>query len=137
MGERRRAEGPRHRATHGGLRRQDARAHRQPRHPRALARRVTAMMIADAQIHLWSKGETMPPHQAEPYSMADALKDMDAAGVRRALIHPPSWDPDSHAQAEEAAVTYPDRFAILGQFPLDQKESRSLVAGWKKRPGML
>src|SRR6266852_5546951 len=95
------------------------------------------MLIADAQIHLWSKGETMPPHQAEPYSMADALKGMDAAGVQRALIHPPSWDPDSHAQAEEAAVAHPDRFAILGQFPLDKPESRSLVAGWKKRPGML
>jgi predicted TIM-barrel fold metal-dependent hydrolase len=95
------------------------------------------MMIADAQIHLWAKGETLPPHQAEPYSMADALKGMDAAGVHRALIHPPSWDPDSHAEAEEAAVTYPDRFAILGQFPLDRPESRSLVAGWKKRPGML
>ena len=31
------------------------------------------MLIVDAQIHLWSKGKTLPPHRAEPYSMAQAL----------------------------------------------------------------
>ena len=62
---------------------------------------------------------------------------MDAAGVDAALIHPPGWDPNSGAIAEAAAAKYPNRFAILGNFPLDKPESRNLVAGWKSRPGML
>src|SRR5262249_49857709 len=32
---------------------------------------------------------------------------------------------------------HPDRFAILGNFPLDKPESRALVDTWKQRPGML
>jgi predicted TIM-barrel fold metal-dependent hydrolase len=95
------------------------------------------MEIIDAQIHLWSKGETLAPHRAEPYSMEQALADMDAAGVDGAVIHPPSWDPESGALAEAAARARPNRFAILGQFPLDRPESRDLIAGWKQRPGML
>lgn len=95
------------------------------------------MLIVDAQIHLWSKGATLPPHRAEPYSKEQALADMSAAGVDRALIHPPSWDPDSNELAVEAVRAHPDRFAILGNFPLDRPESRGLVEGWKQRPGML
>src|SRR5213592_2641765 len=37
----------------------------------------------------------------------------------------------------EAARVHPDRFAILGNFPLDKPESRALVDTWKQRPGML
>ena len=59
------------------------------------------------------------------------------AGVDAALIHPPGWDPNSGAIAEAAAQKYPDRFAILGNFPPDKPESRDLIAGWLKRPGML
>src|ERR671913_289824 len=36
-----------------------------------------------------------------------------------------------------AARAHPDRFAILGNFPLDKPESRALVDTWKQRPGML
>ena len=57
--------------------------------------------------------------------------------VDAALIHPPGWDPNSGAIAEDAARKYPDRFAILGNFPPDKPESRDLIAGWLKRPGML
>src|ERR1043166_7045977 len=85
------------------------------------------MLIVDAQIHLWSKGTTLPPHRAEPYLMDEALRDMDAAGVNRALIHPPSWDPDSNELAVEAVRAHPERFAILGRFDLDRLESRLLV----------
>ena len=63
---------------------------------------------------------------------------MDAAGVDAAVIHPPaSWDPNSNELAVEAARQHPDRLAILGNFPLDKPESRALIDGWKKRPGML
>jgi predicted TIM-barrel fold metal-dependent hydrolase len=97
------------------------------------------MKIVDAQIHLWSRNlPTNAMHrQISSYSAEDCLKEMDAAGVDAALIHPPGWDPNSGAVAEAACAKYPNRFAILGQFPLDKPESRELIAGWKKRPGML
>jgi predicted TIM-barrel fold metal-dependent hydrolase len=95
------------------------------------------MLIVDAQIHLWGKGTTLPPHRAEPYLMDEALRDMDEAGIDAALIHPPSWDPDSNEMAVEAVRRHPDRFAILGRFALDRPESRDLVKDWKQRPGML
>jgi len=95
------------------------------------------MPVIDAQIHLWAKGTTLPPHRAEPYAMAQALADMDAAGVAGAIVHPPSWDVDSNELAVAAARAHPKRFAILGRLALDQPESRAEVAGWKRRPGML
>ena len=98
------------------------------------------MLIVDAQIHLWNAGKpTNPNHRQVPaYTKDDALKEMDAAGVDAALIHPPaSWDPNSNELAVEAARAHPNRFAILGNFPLDKPESRSLIDDWKKRPGML
>lgn len=97
------------------------------------------MLIVDSQIHIWAKGiPTNPAHrQISVYSKDDALREMDAAGVDAAVIHPPGWDPDSNELAVEAARQHPNRFAILGNFPLDRPESRALVDGWKQRPGML
>ena len=97
------------------------------------------MLIVDAQVHIW-KGHkpTNPNHrQVENYSKDDLLKEMDAAGVGAAVIHPPGWDPNSNALAVEAARQHPDRLAILGNFPLDRPESKALVDGWKRWPGML
>ena len=53
------------------------------------------------------------------------------------MIHPPGWDPNSNELAVEAARQHPNRLSVLGNFPLDHPESRSLVNGWKQRPGML
>ncbi|MEM9682472.1 MAG: amidohydrolase family protein [Pseudomonadota bacterium] len=96
------------------------------------------MAIIDAQIHLWRKGTARPPHLTRPYLVEEAIRDMDEAGVDGAILHPPvSWDPDANEQAVEAVEAYPERFAILGHPPLDSPDSRSLIAGWKERPGML
>ena len=94
------------------------------------------MRIIDAQIHLWTKGTVVPPHRTTPYLLEEALRDMDAAGVHGAILHPPSWDEDSNAQAIEAARLHPDRFAILGRIPLDQPDKRGLIETWKQQPGM-
>ena len=97
------------------------------------------MLIVDAQIHIWKNNKpTNATHrQVADYTAADALKEMDEGGVSAAVIHPPGWDPDSNALAVEAARQHPSRFAILGNFPLDKPESRTLVDDFKKRPGML
>ena len=79
------------------------------------------MKIIDAQVHLWSR-TVIPPgsghRQVQRYGAEELLAEMTEAGVDGALIHPPfSWDPTSNTIAIEAAKKYPDRFAILGQFP--------------------
>ena len=45
--------------------------------------------------------------------------------------------PGSNEMAVEAATKYPDRFCILGWFPLDKPEERKRIETWKQRPGML
>ncbi len=97
------------------------------------------MLIVDAQVHIWGKGPpTVPVHRQVPsFSKDELLTEMDDAVVNAAVIHPPSWDPDSNQLAIEAARQNPSRLAILGHFPLDRPESRALVEGWKSRPGML
>jgi predicted TIM-barrel fold metal-dependent hydrolase len=98
------------------------------------------MQVVDAQIHIWNAGKpTNANHRQVPaYSKDDALREMKEGGVDAALIHPPaSWDPNSNELAVEAAKAHPDRFAILGNFPLDKPESRGLVDAFKQRPGML
>ena len=98
------------------------------------------MLIVDAQVHIWANNKpTNPAHrQVSTFSKDDLLKEMDAAGVAAAVIHPPSsWDPSSNELAVEAARQHPDRLAVLGNFPLDRPESRALIDGWKRRSGML
>jgi len=94
------------------------------------------MLIVDGQIHLWEKGAPSPPHRQEPYSGEQAIAATDQAGVDLALIHPVLWDPDSNELAVEAVRKYPDRFAIMGWFYLDDPNGPDLVAHWKERPGM-
>ena len=80
------------------------------------------MKIIDAQIHIWSQTVTPPSglhRKVEKFTAEEALKEMDEAGVSAALIHPPySWDPTSNQLALDAARKYPDRCAVMGQFPL-------------------
>ena len=97
------------------------------------------MKIVDAQVHIWSAGPpTNPSHrQVNSYTAEECIRDMDAAGVDACILHPPGWDPNSGKISEEAAAKYPTRFAILGNFPVDKPENRSLIDTWKRRPGML
>ncbi len=96
------------------------------------------MRIVDAQVHLWSAGTPSGHHRQVPAFTAEALlAEMAEAGVDAALIHPPSWDPGANEVAVEAVQRHPGRFAILGQFPLDAPESRTVIEHWKERPGML
>ena len=95
------------------------------------------MIIVDGQIHLWEKGTPSAHHRQEPYSAEQAIADMDDAGIDRALVHPVLWDPDSNELAQAAVRKYPDRFAIMGWFYLDDPQGRDIVAHGKERPGMV
>ena len=103
------------------------------------------MLIVDAQVHLWGadsparpwpKRETRP-HRPEPLDRAQLVREMDEAGVRRAVIVPPSWEGDRNDLALEAARLEPDRFAVMGRVPLEKPESRALIDHWRRQPGML
>jgi len=104
------------------------------------------MHIVDSQVHIWgadTPDRPWPPgraHQAQkPYPVTKdmLLGEMDAAGVSRVVLVPPSWEGDRNDLALEAARLHPDRFAVMGRLPLERPESRALVADWKKQPGML
>ncbi|MBV9862584.1 MAG: amidohydrolase [Alphaproteobacteria bacterium] len=103
------------------------------------------MLIVDAQVHIWAAdtperpwpGGRSTPHQPEPLTAEKLLGLMDAAGVDRAVIVPPSWEGDRNDLALAAAQRHPDRFAVMGRLPLEKPESRGLVEGWRQQPGML
>jgi predicted TIM-barrel fold metal-dependent hydrolase len=104
------------------------------------------VLIVDAQVHLWgaeTPARPWPPGEAhraqKPYPVTKemALDGMKEAGVDRVVIVPPSWEGDRNDLALEAARLHPDRFAVMGRLALEKPESRALVDGWKRQPGML
>jgi L-fuconolactonase len=103
------------------------------------------MLIVDAQVHIWGadtperpwpRSGRSRPHRPLPFSKDDLLHEMDAAGVARVVIVPPSWEGDRNDLALEAARLHPDRFAVMGRPPLTPSE-RHLLDDWRGQPGML
>lgn len=97
------------------------------------------MQIVDAQIHVWSGGKpTNPSHrQIESFTAEEAIALMDEAGVDAAIIHLAPWDSDCHLRAADAVEKYPGRFAIQGELPMTDPQSREKLANWRDQPGML
>jgi L-fuconolactonase len=102
------------------------------------------MLIVDAQVHIW--GANTPerpwparhePHRPVPLGKDELLREMDAAGVDRAVIVPPSWEGERNDLALAAAQAHPDRFAVMGRLDPEAPESRGVIATWRRRPGML
>lgn len=101
-------------------------------------------MICDAQVHIWP-GESVGHapadepfgHRAGPFGPMELLAEMDAAGVDRAILVPPSAQGESNAFALAAAARYPERFAVMGRIALADPASRAALAGWKRQRGML
>src|SRR4029079_3742570 len=92
------------------------------------------MMIADSQVHIWAAdtperpwppGQAACAHQPTPLTDEGALEKMDAAGVARAILVPPSWEGDRNDVVLAAAQRYPDRFAVMGRISLEAPESRA------------
>src|SRR5438067_12079530 len=102
------------------------------------------MLIVDAQIHIWG-ADTLErpwpasgrsrPHRPQPFSKNDLLREMDAAGVARVVIVPPSWEGDRNDLAIEAAQLYPNRFAVMGRPPVEAGDPHALDY-WREQPGM-
>lgn len=104
------------------------------------------MLVTDAQIHVWEvdrPGRPWPqpprntPQREGGFSAEEALVEMDAAGVDRAVIVPPTWIGENNATGLEAAARYPGRFAVMGRFDIDAPDREAQLAGWLSQPGML
>lgn len=101
------------------------------------------MPIVDAQVHVWAANtpERPWPARAEPHraplGKEELLKEMDAAGVDRAILVPPSWEGDRNDLALKAAAAHPERFAVMGRFDPEMEGARDRLAGWKEQRGML
>lgn len=102
------------------------------------------MFIADAQVHIWAPNTPERPwapgnmHRDPPLDAPELLREMDAAGVMRAILVPPSIDADRNDLALAAAQQFPDRFAVMGRLNPDLPDARAQVAAWRSsQPGML
>ncbi|MBV9826942.1 MAG: amidohydrolase [Alphaproteobacteria bacterium] len=97
------------------------------------------MFIVDSQIHIWENAKMSAHHRQIPtYDVDDALKEMAAAGVDAAVLHPPSTLGEAvNVQAVEAVKAHPDKFCILGHFDLNAPNKHDIVKHWRERPGMI
>jgi L-fuconolactonase len=103
------------------------------------------MLIVDAQVHIWGADTPARPwpkgrHQAQrpvPLEKDELLREMDAAGVDRVVIVPPSWEGDRNDLGLAAAQAQPGRFAVMGRLDPQAPASRGQLAGWRRQRGML
>jgi len=103
------------------------------------------MLIVDAQVHTWAASTSErpwsgggEPQRAVPFTNEDLLKEMDVAGVHRAVLVPPGWEGSRNDLALAAARAHPDRFAVMGRIaPQVLSKSQGALIGWRKQPGML
>ena len=102
------------------------------------------MLIADSQVHLWAANTPerpwLPgraPHRDVPLGMDELLDEMDAAGVDRAVLVPPTLDCNRNDLVLEAARRHPRRFAVMGRLDISLPGTPGRVAKWRDQPGML
>lgn len=102
------------------------------------------MLVVDSQVHIWGANTPERPwpkraaaQRAIPLDADDLLREMNAAGVDRVVIVPPSWEGDRNDLAIAASVAHPDRFAVMGRLDPQDPRSRGQIATWRKQPGML
>src|SRR5262245_19719906 len=102
------------------------------------------MLIVDAQVHIWQADTPerpwsagAKPHREIPFTMCDLLGEMNAAGVHRAVLVPPSVDGVRNDLVLAAAHEHPDRFRVVGRLDLDRSSARERLESWREQPGML
>lgn len=98
-----------------------------------------AVLIVDAQVHIWTAGKASPHHslgRPEPYTADALLAEMREAGVDCALLAPPGWDPGGNKASLEAAGTAPDRFAVTGDVNWMAAPDPERIRNWLTQPGM-
>jgi len=102
------------------------------------------MLIADAQVHVWAANTPerpwasgTRPHRANPLTSEDLLREMNAAGVDRVVMVPPSLDGTRNDLALAAAHAHAYRFAVMGKIDVKHVNAPERLAQWRTQPGML
>lgn len=102
------------------------------------------MLITDSQVHVWGANTPKRPWPGRahaqreiPLGHEELLREMDAAGVQRVVIVPPSWEGDRNDLALAAVKAHPDRFAIMGRFNPETPSAPQAIDGWRNQPNML
>lgn len=102
------------------------------------------MLIVDSQVHIWAADtperpwpKRAAPQRPVPLGADELLGEMNAAGVDRVVIVPPSWEGEYNDLALAAAKAHPNRFAVMGRLDPRSSTARAQLAGWLKQPGML
>lgn len=104
------------------------------------------MFTVDSQIHIWAEDTPERPwpefgighaHTDEPLTADSLLPQMDAAGVDRAVLVPPSWEGDRNDLAIAAARAHPDRFAVMARIDLEDPDSPARLPDLISEPGVL
>ena len=98
------------------------------------------MYIVDSQVHIWAANTPErpwppgrhQPHRAVPFQKQDLIREMDAAGVHRAIIVPPSWEGDRNDLGLDAARSHPERLAVMGRFDTEAPGA-SMARHWARR----
>ncbi len=92
--------------------------------------------VVDAQVHAWWNGQSTGHHRRVPIT-GDVLKaEMEDAGVERAVLVPPLWDPTGNAYALELARAEPERFSAMGVISPDDPDPARTLGSWRAQPGM-
>ncbi len=105
------------------------------------------MLIVDSQVHIWIPStpqrpwlapspELPAPHRPEPFTCGHLLREMDAAGVSRALLVTPLWEGVRNDYVLASAQAHPDRLGVIGRLDHLQAEWRARVPGWMNERGM-
>jgi len=69
--------------------------------------------------------------------VGELLARMDAAGVERAVLVPPTWEGPRNDLALAAAAAHPGRFAVMGRVDPGDPATVASLATWREQPGML
>lgn len=105
---------------------------------------MAAPGIVDSQVHIWGTSTPERPwparahaHREEALGADEVLQWMNAGGIDRAIIVPPSWEGDRNDLAIAAVLRQPGRFAIMGRFDPEAPRAREQLPRWREQPGML
>lgn len=102
--------------------------------------------VTDAQVHIWAADtpdRPWPPdghtwaHRSTPFGADDLLAEMDAAGVDRAVLVPPSFEGDRNDLVLAAARRHPERFAVMGRIAVTHPAAADHLAELAAQPGLL
>lgn len=95
-------------------------------------------------MHIWGADTAERPwpkrtaaQRPIPLGVDELIREMDAAGVERVILVPPSWEGDRNDLALEGVLKHPGRFRIMGRFDTDLPGARTDIEAWTDQPGML